>query len=474
MSTVPVFFPGETEARDVPPERLQEAVGHGGTPGVIMRFQNDPSGAPRAVPASMMPDAAQHGGSVLPFDIQPVKHPGFWASLTSDLKSMIPGSSGAGADHWQAGRVGASVLYGQEQDQRLAAEDDWRKQTGDFRSSLGYRALAPIAEGLGVNVPGMEQSAEQGSMAGVMGHASAVPAVMAASEGLVRGLPVATSAAPAVIRGAAKTYNAARTAAATVAPVAGAIEGGVRLAHGDLPGAAYSVVGGGYLGKAVRALPEAPPSLTNYGTPPPTYPGASLPAAPPPEVLQARPLEQGGAAPAPEPSAGLGNIPVRAESVPTPTPPEAQPTFPRAMERGPQPISGESALTQLLTSQDNGTLLKIAKSRGINVTRESQLKPGIADSMLARKIIDDFSPDELEEIGSKYLEATRFSHQFGNISPEAWHAMTLQYYFPDVKVPAAMLKRSQASIQANHPLAQATDDLTGILQQSLDAAKRKP
>jgi hypothetical protein len=144
------------------------------------------------------------------------------------------------------------------------------------------------------------------------------------------------------------------------------------------------------------------------------------------------------------------------------------------MERGPQPISGESALTQLLTSQDNGTLLKIAKSRGINVTRESQLKPGIADSMLARKIIDDFSPDELEEIGSKYLEATRFSHKFGNITPEAWHAMTLQYYFPDVKIPAAMLKRSQSSIQANHPLAQATDDLTGILQQSLDAAKRKP
>ncbi len=49
-------------------------------------------------------------------------------------------------------------------------------------------------------------------------------------------------------------------------------------------------------------LPEAPTEV---------YPGAPEPAAPPPEVLRARGLAQGGYAP-PEPAAALGKIPVRA------------------------------------------------------------------------------------------------------------------------------------------------------------------
>jgi hypothetical protein len=155
---------------------------------------------------------------------------------------------------------------------------------------------------------------------------------------------------------------------------------------------------------------------------------------------------------------------------PAPTPAEAQPSVPRVLfERGPQPISGESALGEILTRTDNATLLRIAKSRGISVTKESQLKPGVADSMLVRKIIADFSPEELQEIGSKYMEATRFQHQFGDITPEAWHSLSLEYYFPSVKIPAAMAKRSAASIAANA----AGSDLTGILQKSLARAKTR-
>jgi hypothetical protein len=118
-----------------------------------------------------------------------------------------------------------------------------------------------------------------------------------------------------------------------------------------------------------------------------------------------------------------------------------------ALERGPQPIAGESALNQILTAQDNANLLKIAKSRGINVTKEALLKPGTADKLLVKKIIDDFSPEELQDISAQYLENTRFKHNFGDIGPEAWQTLSLQSYFPEMKIPAAQLKRMQEAIQ---------------------------
>jgi hypothetical protein len=118
----------------------------------------------------------------------------------------------------------------------------------------------------------------------------------------------------------------------------------------------------------------------------------------------------------------------------------------------PRTLSGDSALTQILTGQDNANLLKIAKSRGINVAKESQLKPGVADQLLIKKIQADMSPEELDEIGARYLENQRMGgHQFGDVGPEAWKAMSLQTYFPDVKIPAAVLKRTGKAIAANGP-----------------------
>lgn len=109
-------------------------------------------------------------------------------------------------------------------------------------------------------------------------------------------------------------------------------------------------------------------------------------------------------------------------------------------------LSGESALRQVLTGQDNANLMRIAKSRGINVTKEAQLKPGVADRLLVNKIIDDFSPDEMDEVGAKFTEASRFKHNFGDVGSEAWKSMSMQTYFPDVKLPAAMIKRVNAAI----------------------------
>jgi hypothetical protein len=63
-------------------------------------------------------------------------------------------------------------------------EDAARKADG---RSLPYRALAPIAEGVGVNVQGMEQSAREGDQAAVLGHAAAAAAPVVAGE-LVGGM----------------------------------------------------------------------------------------------------------------------------------------------------------------------------------------------------------------------------------------------------------------------------------------------
>jgi hypothetical protein len=192
------------------------------------------------------------------------------------------------------------------------------------------------------------------------------------------------------------------------------------------------------------------------------------PAAPTPVVPQTNGVPWGAkipeAAAAPQPAAiTLTEAPVSAT----------------AAESIPRTLSGESALRQILTGQDNANLLKIARSRGISVSTESQLKPGVADNRIINKIIDDFSDDELDNIRSTYLQ-NQSKHQFGDVGPEAWKTMSLQTYFPDVKIPTATLKRTASAINkpAMTPPAgykptatAASDDLTGILQDSLKKAR---
>lgn len=80
--------------------------------------------------------------------------------------------------------------------------------------------------------------------------------------------PVTRSAAQGTVRGASKTYNAGRMVVQKAAPVVGAGEALIKLAHGDPTGAFASVVTGGTLGKIAQRLPEAPESLTRYGLKP--------------------------------------------------------------------------------------------------------------------------------------------------------------------------------------------------------------
>jgi hypothetical protein len=115
-------------------------------------------------------------------------------------------------------------------------------------------------------------------------------------------------------------------------------------------------------------------------------------------------------------------------------------------------LSGEGALNQVLTSLDNKQLLQVARSRGIDVTREAQLKPGVADQRVIKKIIDDFSPDELQDFRDQYLENSRMETQAASLSPEAQRLQLLQAYFPDVKIPAAATVRYQKQLQTRIPL----------------------
>jgi hypothetical protein len=121
---------------------------------------------------------------------------------------------------------------------------------------------------------------------------------------------------------------------------------------------------------------------------------------------------------------------------------------PRVTSNIPRTYAGESVLNEALTSLDNKSLLKVARSRGLDVTQEAQLKPGLADQRIIRKVIDSFTPDELAELRSQGIENSRFSPQpvdieNSKLAADAWHVRVLQSYFPDVAIPKALLLRSQ-------------------------------
>jgi hypothetical protein len=224
------------------------------------------------------------------------------------------------------------------------------------------------------------------------------------------------------------------------------------------------------LGEALGSVPAAkqPPPPT---TPRPINvrgPGEIAPEMPRPRAFSARAVE-----PIPARS-GLALPAGGSEAVP------AEPRAGASSESIPRTLPGESVLRQVLTGQDNANLLKIARSRGINVAAEAQLKPGVADNRIINKIIEDFSPDELEELRDKGLEVNRFRHNFGEIGPEAWKTMGMQTYFPDVKIPQAILNRTQIAIArpgaSPRPVivpTPPTEDLTPMLKKSLRAVKAR-
>src|ERR1035441_6385793 len=126
---------------DIPYEQMKAALAAGAKPGVTVKA---PDGSLGVVPADRYQDAAKAGASIVPFKEQETQHPGFWATVSDDLGGMLHPS-------------GFSPYPGMGQDEKAAAsgqayeQDQARKQAG---YSPAYRALTPVAQSLGVNVPG--------------------------------------------------------------------------------------------------------------------------------------------------------------------------------------------------------------------------------------------------------------------------------------------------------------------------------
>jgi hypothetical protein len=495
-SPIPIFDPQGT-LRDVPSDQLVAAVKAGGMPAVKFIA---PDKSIRFVPASRIQEAAAAGGTIQPYEDQDVKHPGFWSTLWGDLSSMVPHA----VDLTQPTNRFASNEHSQ---QKFKAEDASRKEAG---YSLPYRATAPVAEALGVNVPGMEQSAKEGDEAGVYGHAAAVPTVMAATAGISKGAGVLSDTeAFARVRQTLENVTPKQAAQAV-----GAIPG---LTHASPTGAYFGAKGAGSMIESILGDRANLPMRAA-----PKNPGAPLPAAPSAELVQGNSLLHPGAAPAPEPASALERIPVpgkagsMVDSVAAPAPaptaegaplPASQANIPRTLSGekvDARTLNGESALRDVLSRQDNANLMKIARSRGINITQEAQLKPSVADPRLINKIADDFEADELDSFHATYLENTRMPrHSFGDIGEEANKTLAMQTFFPEVKIPLAVQLRTRAAIEkaaagnpqfstvgdvtkaikeATKPAAEPksaaiapapTEDLTAILQESLKRARQK-
>jgi hypothetical protein len=114
-------------------------------------------------------------------------HSGFWNALKDDLvgaakslPSMLPPVAAYQSVRNAIDEVKSLKQTGKTLEQQ---HTDEQRKAG---YGAGYRALTPVAEGLGVNVKGMEQSASQGDSAGVLGHA-ALPAALAASPLAIEG-----------------------------------------------------------------------------------------------------------------------------------------------------------------------------------------------------------------------------------------------------------------------------------------------
>lgn len=117
----------------------------------------------------------------------PNNQPGFWKTAWSDVKNLVPSPEFSASDIPVFGSaIGAAKNIEN-------AKQDYGKRKTEGRSPA-YNALSTAVEGSGLipglNPRGMEESANAGDAAGVMGH-TAVPAALAAAPLLAEGASAA-------------------------------------------------------------------------------------------------------------------------------------------------------------------------------------------------------------------------------------------------------------------------------------------
>jgi hypothetical protein len=422
MSSTVIIFDPNGVARDVPYEQLHDLVQKGAVPGVNFKA---PDGTVRPVPANRVQEAVQNGGKILPFQQQDVQHPGFWKSVTDDVVGMGKSLYHAVADYDPLTDPNVSDAdkwkIAQQQSDQARAKMDARTQQ---HNAVYGKVLAPAGEMLGVNVSGMEKSAEEGDAAGVVGHAVTVPATLAATEGISQGvqaLPRAVATLP--IRFAARAAEtAANQKAVPLKPLLNIMTpaDAAEAINFKVPGRDYGLRTPVYPG---APLPEAPP----------TNPGAPLPATPPPEVLnpalvseartmpgQVGPEQIYGPRPVPAaPIPARPGLALAGEVAPPPAAAAAAPvaTPPPAAAPAPPPPSTSALLEQQLNEALGGKPLAkgVPLRNQFTPTAEVKLPEGFTpvDSQVLKGYKYDPATREFESItnsGQHYVH--------GDVSPE--------------------------------------------------------
>lgn len=211
-ATVPMFAPDGTLG-DVPAERVRDAAAHGFKVGVTMKSTDGQIGV---IPQDRVRDAMQQGKMQIV-----MQHGGNDASL-GDIAANA--GKALGSDLWNMAKSApaavASMVPGVGEyklAKDIPAIQQHYQQQKQAGYSLPYRALTPVAENLGVNVSGMEQSAAEGDIGGVAGHAAAVPTAMAATAGIAKAAPVISDIAASET--AAKLGNTVKAVTKTAAKV---------------------------------------------------------------------------------------------------------------------------------------------------------------------------------------------------------------------------------------------------------------
>lgn len=151
---------------------------------------NAPDGTPVIIPADRVQDAVKAGGKIIPFNLetQPDKE-GFVSHALGYLKGMVPTEKPSMTDAIVGpASTAAKQVYGAGKQ----AVNSLQQGHG-----LPYSAAAGAATAVGVNVPRMEQAAEQGDAGGVLGEAAVPAAIAAGTYGASRALNALPSAARA-------------------------------------------------------------------------------------------------------------------------------------------------------------------------------------------------------------------------------------------------------------------------------------
>jgi len=123
-------------------------------------------------------------GNFEPLDANNPNHTGILSYL-GDPSVWKSAASGVLSD---VARIPSSVspypLMDTEAKQQIATQSQQQAASEKAAGySKPYRAIAPVATAIGVNVPGMEQAAKSGDVGGVIGHAVALPATVATLGG---------------------------------------------------------------------------------------------------------------------------------------------------------------------------------------------------------------------------------------------------------------------------------------------------